>query len=47
MGAKSAGIAPTIRAVTWLFAFRQEIDIETWAGPTFEVPRCDRRIYHR
>ena len=39
MGAKAVGIAPIIRAVTWLFMVRQEIDIETWAGPTFEIPR--------
>ena len=36
MGALAVGTVPIIRAVTRLMC-RQEIDIETWAGPTFEA----------
>ena len=47
MGTFAVGTVPIIRAVTRLLC-RQEIDIETWAGPTFEASRVvTRQIYRR
>ena len=46
-GALAVTTVPIIRAVTRLLC-RQEIDIETWAGPTFEAFRAvTRPIYLR
>ena len=45
-GALAVGTVPITRAVTQLLC-RQEIDIETWAGPTFEASRVVTRSFYR